>query len=276
MAETHAQEPVPVALYVQDSGNSEDSITAQLEIQKEFARENGMEPTVEYIDRNQSRAAFDRMMEDGTGKNPPFRKILVLSKSQFARPVERRTECTKKLEANGVQVVYVNENPQTEEEYIETMLEAVNEFESYNRSQDIKRALRHAASKGHFVSSTAPYGYRKVTSEETARQHFTLELDPATSPIVRRIYDLWLHGSPDKDIAQELNHDQIPSPNGGRWTPRQVRRIRQNEVNCGTSLYGSNGAEELIRVTGAFPAIVSQQEFDLAQVMTRNAEDPAQ
>ena len=46
MAETHAQEPVPVALYVQDSGNSEDSITAQLDIQKEFARKNGMEPAV--------------------------------------------------------------------------------------------------------------------------------------------------------------------------------------------------------------------------------------
>ena len=55
-----------------------------------------------------------------------------------------------------------------------------------------------------------------------------------------------------------------------------MRRIRQKKSTVGTSLYGSNGAEELIRVTGAFPAIVSQQEFDLAQVMTRNAEDPAQ
>ena len=37
MEDTDPQDRIPVALYVRDSGNSEDSITAQLEVQKEYA-----------------------------------------------------------------------------------------------------------------------------------------------------------------------------------------------------------------------------------------------
>ena len=83
------------------------------------------------------------------------------------------------------------------------------------------------------MSPRAPYEFRKVAVEYGDRRHFILELDPETSPIVQRIYDTLLNDSSDKATAEELNHDQIPSPNGGPWTPPQVRRIRQNEVNCG-------------------------------------------
>jgi DNA invertase Pin-like site-specific DNA recombinase len=273
MAET--QERIKTALYARVYNDDYESILAPLERLRTLAEENGLETVFSFYDINGGRQEFDRMMREGTGEDPPFRKILVLNQSQFARSEEGRAECTKKLEANGVQVVCFNDNLQAEEEYVDTKLATVDEFARENRSQEIKRGLRHAASKGHFVSSTVPYGYRKVTSDETARQHFTLELDPATSPIVRRIYDLWLQGSPDKDIAQELNHDRIPSPNGRRWIPLQVRRIRQNEVNCGTYIFGREDTDP-IRVPSAFPAIVSPQEFDRAQVMTRNAEDPAQ
>ena len=60
-----------------------------------------------------------------------------------------------------------------------------------------------------------------------------------------------------RNAAQELNHDDVPSPIGGKWTPQQVRKIRQNGVNCGTYLYGRQNAEGQIRVENAFPAIVT-------------------
>ena len=102
--------------------------------------------------------------------------------------------------------------------------------------------------------------------EDRGRRHFTLELDPETSTIVQRIYETLLNESSDRATAEELNNDQIPSPNGGQWTPQQVRRIRQNEVNCGTYVYGQRGIDP-IRVPGAFPASVTQEMFNCVNDM---------
>ena len=130
MEDTHPQDGIPVALYVRASGNSEDSITVELDVLKEFAGKNGMEPAVEYIDRNQSRAAFDRMMEDGTGQNSSFQRVVVLNLRSFPRSMEERIECTKRLEANGirVQVMPITNLSHAQRSFIEKLQAAVDEY----------------------------------------------------------------------------------------------------------------------------------------------------
>lgn len=151
------------------------------------------------------------------------------------------------------------------------------ESERRQRSEHTKRGMRHAASLGYYMSPRSPYGFRKVLVEDGGRQHFTLELDPQRSPIVQRIYETLLNEPSDKATAEDLNHHQIPSPNGGQWTSTQVRIIRRNAVNCGTYIYGRKDTDP-IRVPGAFPAIVTQDMFnsvnDIMEGLKREAQKP--
>ena len=263
MAQTQSQEPIPVALYARDSSNSGDSVTTELEIMRQFCESAGFKPVIEYIDRNGNRDAFDRMMEDGTGLNPPFRRIVVLDFSRLSESMAERIECLKRLDVNRVPVISVKEGggEHLPDSSLQNIKAIFNEYESHWQSEHTKRGLGNAASQGHYMSRLAPYGYRKVLVEEGGRQHFTLELDPQRSSIVQRIYETLLNESSERATAEELNHHQIPSPSGGQWTPTQVRRIRRNAVNCGTYIFGRKDTDP-IRVPGAFPAIVTQEVFD--------------
>ena len=255
------------ALYAQypESGNNEDSNPDQVERMGAFCEETDLTPGEAYVDRDGSREEFDRMMADGTAENPPFRRIVVCDLSRFARYAEELTECTESLEANGIFVMSVAQGSYSPAQLATIMPMVVNDLHQQRVSDSTKRGLRHRASRGHFVSSKAPYGFRKVEAHDGVRRHYTLEPDPETAPTVRRIYDLALNGSSDTNTARDLDHDGIPAPNGGQWKPGHVGNVRQNEVNCGTYVYGKKDADNQIRVENAFPTIVSRAEFDRAQ-----------
>lgn len=155
--------------------------------------------------------------------------------------------------------------PRALEKATHAMIEFLDAHEREMMSEDTKRGLRREASLGHFVSSKAPFGYRKVAVHDGTQRRFTLELDPETSPTVRRIYDLYLADSSDRNTARQLNDEQVPSPNGELWTPRRVKNIRQNQVNCGVYRFGKSSSDGPVQVPDAFPAIVSQEEFERAQ-----------
>ena len=79
-------------------------------------------------------------------------------------------------------------------------------------------------------------------------------------------------GAKVRNIMEQLNEEGIPSPTGQghQWTVGQVRRILSNEVYCGTILVGGRATENAdspVRVPNAFPAIISQDEFDQVQRM---------
>ena len=89
---------------------------------------------------------------------------------------------------------------------------------------------------------------------------------------VRRIFNARLQGAKVRNIMEQLNEEGIPSPTGQghQWTVGQVRRILSNEVYCGTILVGGRATENAdspVRVPNAFPAIISQDEFDRVQRM---------
>ena len=157
--------------------------------------------------------------------------------------------------------------PREPETATHNMVEMVEAHERRMLAERTKRGLRQEASLGHFVSGKAPFGYRKVAVQDGTQRRFTLELDPETSPTVRRIYDLHLAGSSDRNTARQFNDEQVPSPNGELWTPRRVKNIRQNQVNCGVYRFGKGSSDGPVRVPDAFPAIVSQDEFERAQQM---------
>jgi site-specific DNA recombinase len=84
-----------------------------------------------------------------------------------------------------------------------------------------------------------------------------LEPDPATAPIVRRIYAEFLQGAGYLAIAERLNADQLPSPSGydpGRnphrqgigWTKHTVRAILVNPRYTGYQVWNRQRRDEVL------------------------------
>ena len=147
------------------------------------------------------------------------------------------------------------------------------EIQRRRHSQRVRRGIRAAAQQGFYAFAQAPYGYRKVTVWDHGVRHYTLELDPPASDTARRIFELRIEGATELEIAAELNATGASPPAVGRWRGQHVSRILSNEVYCGTSLAARQDMQDpdtAVRVPNAFPAIVTQQEFDQVQNMRHN------
>ena len=123
--------------------------------------------------------------------------------------------------------------------------------------------MREAASRGFWVSSHAPYGYNRVKVLDGPKKRPTLEIDPGSSLIVKRIFDMAEAGKGTLEITKALNNEGIASPKGKLWGKTSVHTILINEAYTGTLLWGVNAKDnaEPVRVEKAFPAIVSKAQF---------------
>ena len=100
--------------------------------------------------------------------------------------------------------------------------------------------------------------------QDGAKKRPTLEPDPDTSPIVKRIFDMSEAGSGMVDITRALNEDGIASPGGKLWGKTSVHKVLTNVAYTGTLLWGANAKDkkEPVIVEKAFPAIVSKTQFE--------------
>ena len=73
--------------------------------------------------------------------------------------------------------------------------------------------MREAASRGYFLASRAPFGYKRVKVSDGAKERPTLEVDPDTAPIVKEIFESSLRGNGLKEICKELNERGITNSN---------------------------------------------------------------
>ena len=146
---------------------------------------------------------------------------------------------------------------------MEAIIESVDEFYSENLAQEVVRGMREAASRGFWVASRVPYGYRKLLVQDGAKKRPTLELDPATAPVVERIFGMAEAGRGILDITRTLNDEGIANPTGRLWSKNGVHIILKNEVYTGTLVWGTTAKEKAdpVRVEKAFPAIVSKAQF---------------
>ena len=119
--------------------------------------------------------------------------------------------------------------------------------------------MREAAIRGFWVSTYAPFGYRKVSVQDGAKKRPKLELDSPADAVVRRIFQMALQGKSTLDITKTLNGEGIPISTGKHWLKSTVHRILSNEAYTGTLIWGANAKDnaEPVRVEKAFPEVVS-------------------
>ena len=267
------KDPTPVALYARVSSNRQDvdlSVAAQLRALRGYAETNGYVVAREYVDEAESgriadRPQFRKMLDEASKPNSPFHEILVWKFSRFTRKREHAVAFKSMLRKRGIKVVSITEHADDSPtgKLMEAIIESVDEFYSENLAQEVVRGMREAAIRGFWVSTYAPFGYRKVSVQDGAKKRPKLELDSPADAVVRRIFQMALQGKSTLDITKTLNGEGIPTSTGKHWLKSTVHRILSNEAYTGTLVWGVDAKDGAppVRVENAFPAIVSQQEF---------------
>ena len=246
------------------------SVAAQLRALRDYAGKNGYSIAREYVDEAESgkvadRPQFRRMLDEAAKPEAPFREILVWKFSRFTRKREHAVAFKSMLRRKGIRVVSITEHADDSPtgKLMEAIIESVDEFYSENLAEEVRRGMREAASRGFWVASRVPYGYRKLMVQDGARKRPTLEPDPATAPVVERIFNLAESGRGILDITRTLNAEGIANPTGRPWSKNGVHIILRNEAYTGTLLWGGGARDraEPVRVEKAFPAIISRTRF---------------
>ena len=169
------------------------------------------------------------------------------------------------LRRRGVRVVSITEQADDTPtgKLLEAIIESVDEFYSENLAQEVTRGMREAVSRGFWVNSSVPYGYRRVYVQDGPKERPKLELNRPADAVVRRIFDMVLEGRSILDIARTLNSEGIRTTNGKRLAKTTINAMLYNEAYAGTVVWGVNAKDGAppVRVEDAHPAIVSRAEF---------------
>ena len=174
---------IPAALYARVSSDRQDvdlSVAAQLRALRDYAEKNGYLVAREYVDEAESgriadRPQFRRMLDEAAKPEAPFREILVWKFSRFTRKREHAVAFKSMLRRKGVRVVSITEHADDSPtgKLMEAIIESVDEFYSENLAQEVVRGMREAASRGFWVASRVPYGYRKLVVQDGAKKRPT-------------------------------------------------------------------------------------------------------
>ncbi len=280
MSERH--DPTPAALYARVSSDRQDvdlSVAAQLRALRDYADKNGYIVARTYVDEAESgriadRPEFRKMIDEAAKPNAPFREILVWKFSRFTRKREHAVAFKSMLRRKGVRVVSITEHADDTPtgKLMEAIIESVDEFYSENLAQEVVRGMRESASRGFWIASRTPYGYNRVMVQDGPKKRPTLETDPTTSPILKRIFDMAEAGRGMLEITRTLNDEGIASPAGKLWGKTSVHAILRNEVYTGTLVWGAKAKDqaEPVRVDRAFPGIISKAQFRRVNKLMRS------
>jgi len=262
-----------VALYARVSSEKQDtdlSITAQLKSLREYAANNGCQVVKEFVDeaesgRTTARPAFREMVSLTRRPQKPFDAVLVWKYSRFARSREDSILYKAMLKKAGVQVISINEpfdNSPTGR-LMEAIIESLDEFYSDNLGEEVTRGMRESAARGFYLSSSPPYGFRKVRVQDGAKERTKLEPEPIQASIVAGMFEAILIGQGLTDIVRNLNTRNIPGPSGKGWGKTGAYSILTNEIYSGVFVWGKNSKRGLppVRTENACPAVVDRDTF---------------
>ena len=274
---TELHDLIPAALYARVSSDRQDvdlSVAAQLRALRDYAQRNGYLVAREYVDEAESgriadRPQFSRMLDEASKPEAPFKEILVWKFSRFTRKREHAVAFKSMLRRRGVRVVSITEQADDTPtgKLLEAIIESVDEFYSENLAQEVLRGMREAATRGFWMTTYAPYGYRRVYVQDGIKKRPKLELNPPADAVVRRIFDMVLQGRSILDVTKTLNSEGIPTTNGRKWLKTTIHTMLDHEAYTGTLVWGAKAKDGAppVRVENAHPAIVSKRDFQQAR-----------
>jgi site-specific DNA recombinase len=104
-------------------------------------------------------------------------------------------------------------------------------------SKLMSSTLRASASRGFYLHSRPPNGYRKVKVKDGGKDRPRLEIEPDQAKIVASIFNSIIEGKGLKEIVKDLNHNGVPGPDGKTWGKTTLHKILTNEAYTGTLIW---------------------------------------
>jgi hypothetical protein len=114
-------------------------------------------------------------------------------------------------------------------------------------------------------------GYKTKKVVIGANKKSILDVDKNFSPIIQRIFNMFISGMGAKEIVNKLNAEGIKTNKGKFWSKNVIYYILKNEVYTGTLVWNrkaknqfkanSNNANEVIRIENKYPALIGKKTF---------------
>lgn len=204
--------------------------------------------------------------------------IVTKSISRFARNTVTLLETVRELRLLNVDVFFQEQNIHSisgEGELMLSILASFAQEESRSVSENQKWRIRHAFEKGELMNWRFMFGY--------TISHGKIEINPEEAQIVHEIFQRVIHGESFNSICADLNKRGIRGIRDGKWRGAHLREFLSNEKYTGNAMLQkcfrnnhlekrelrNNGELPKYYVTETHPAIISQEEFEAAQVILR-------
>ena len=278
------------------------SISNQKQMLEDYARQNGFPNPTHFTDDGISGTCFDRpgfnaMMKEVEADH--VEAIIIKDMSRLGRDYLKVGQIMEILRVKGVRLIAINDGVDSirGDDDFTPFRNIMNEYYARDTSKKIKSVFKAKGMSGKHLTGTVLYGYLW----DESRTHWLV--DEEAAEVVRRVFDEALEGRNTSQIALSLNDDNIPTPGQyfkGKhpdkkkysrmsekisWTASMVYKILTSYVYTGATVghkrkSGGVGSrktisqkkEEWIIVEGMHEAIVSKEEFELAQAVIRGGE----
>ena len=277
------------------------TIEQQLEQLQSYANRQGWQIAQEHIFRDEgysgahlNRPGLDRLRDQVAMAQ--INRLLVLAPDRLARNFVHQTLLVEELQSHGCQVEFL-ERPMSQDPHDQLLLQIRGVVAEYERTLIAERMRRGRLSKlqaGTLLPWTViPYGYS--CSVEHPRDPAGVEINPAQAAVVREIFSRY--GTEQISLVQLSRHLHdlgVPSPTGkDYWTRSSLRSILKNPCYTGqvftnrtrscpaqrrrsalkpighkSSTRQQDSSEWLL--VCQIPAIISQEQFDAAQMNLRH------
>ena len=286
-----------------DDDGEMDSLTNQIEIGRNYALCRGFRIIGESFDDNISGMRFDRRgLNQCTAavERGQVDAIIVKDLSRLGRHKTQTALFIDYLRQCGVAVLSVTENLNTlsdEDDLIIGVRGLMNDYYAKDIGNKIRHGYREKQKVGLVI--TPPFGYWKD------RNTNNIHLHPEASETVRLIYDYYLQGIGQKEIARRLNRlgrktpAQLRAERYGKefyasrkdqtgqyvWTYVSVKNILVEESYTGVLINHKTetrsgrvtpvAAENRERHEDFYPAIVTKEEWQKTQLLLKQNARPA-
>lgn len=278
------------------------SISNQKEILMTYAKKNGYLHPQFFVDDGISGTTFNRpgfqemesLIEAGKVST-----VIVKDLSRFGREHLLCGHYTEIVYPTlGVNFIAIQENVDTTKGIGTEMMpfhNIFNEWYAAQTSKKIRAVNEMKASKGMRISSTVPYGYKKIEGDK--EQWY---IDEPAAEIVRRIFNLCISGKGPSQIARQLEAEKVLTPtayfnsvgkktsnlmptNIYAWRSNSIVHILENRQYTGCTVNGKSttvsykvhkkiekSQEDYQIISNTQDAIISENTWLRAQELRRN------
>ena len=272
-----------VAAYARVSSSSEDQLNSYRVQNQYYSELISGNPDWEMVDiyadegitgtSVEKREDFQRMMQDC--RKGKIDRILVKSISRFARNTKDCLAAVRELKELGVSVLFEEQGIDTSKvssEMVTAIMASLAQKQSESISGNVKWGVQKRMKDGTYIPAYLPYGYESINRR--------IQINEGQADVVQKIFSDFLVGRSTEQIAADLRVNNIPCKNGrAQWDSSSVRYILRNEKYTGNSQWQkyytpstfpfhckiNAGEAQCYWAEGTHPAIISEQEYQLAQ-----------